>query len=139
MLETNDGTGARIAFEQSAMQIVSEETKRANETTTVVKKPLDFLLPFAVAANLSRGLLTGAHLKSIVEPLNKIRADAPDEFYLLNFLIAENRLTLRRRQNQAVAISGLAAALHCFGKRDSSCSRQSLGLVGGLPLTTQFG
>jgi hypothetical protein len=58
------------------------------------KKPLDFLLPFTIAANMSAGLMLRENLWIITEELRKQYSlgKADYNFYLLDFLMTEARL-----------------------------------------------
>lgn len=70
--------------------VESEKTSQ----TSVAKKPLDFLLPFAVAANMNAGLTVRENLQTITAELRRERPPkkADDEFHLLDFLMTEARL-----------------------------------------------
>ena len=65
-----------------------------NSRIIVPKKPLDFLLPFAVAANMNAGAMVRENLQSIAADLRPTRSSekTSDNFHLLDFLIAEARL-----------------------------------------------
>lgn len=70
------------------------EHETAIQTAVPAKEPLDFLLPFTVAANISDGLKISENLRIITEGLaeqHPIQPKAGDH-YLLDFLIAEKRL-----------------------------------------------
>lgn len=59
----------------------------------IPSKPLDFLLPFAVAANMNAGLNVRENLRTVAAQLRSTRQSATDSsFHLLDFLIAEARL-----------------------------------------------
>ena len=91
MLETNSAAFYN-ACEPPAPHRAPDEPKQTGDKTVISKKPLDFLLPFAVAANSNKPFLNAANLKSFVEPLAAIRSEESDELCLLDFLIRENRL-----------------------------------------------
>jgi len=70
------------------------EHETAIQTAVPTKKPLDFLLPFTVAANISDGLKISENLRTITEGLTAQHPIQPKagDYYLLDFLIAEKRL-----------------------------------------------
>ncbi len=65
-----------------------------NSQIIVPKKPLDFLLPFAVAANMNAGLMVGENLRTIAAELRSTRPSekTDEDFHLLDFLITDARL-----------------------------------------------
>lgn len=71
---------------------VSENTKTAQ--IIVPKKPLDFLIPFAVAANMTTGLMVRENLQTVTAELRAERTleSTDDKFHLLDFLMTEARL-----------------------------------------------
>jgi hypothetical protein len=54
-------------------------------------RPLDFLLPFTVVANVTGGNLTTTALAEFLQPLQTAKFYTPDEIDLLNFFICQNR------------------------------------------------
>lgn len=60
----------------------------------ISKKPLDFLLPFAVAANMNTGLTVRENLRVVAAELRRERPPekTDDNFHLLDFLMTEARL-----------------------------------------------
>lgn len=70
--------------------VESEKTSQ----TVVTKKPLDFLLPFAVAANMNTGLMVRQNLQALTAELRRERPleKAGDNLHLLDFLMTEARL-----------------------------------------------
>ena len=74
----------------------SSEVLESEKNSQIIapKKPLDFLLPFAVAANMSGGFSVSENLRTITEELAEQQLTQPEaeDYYLLDFLIAEKRL-----------------------------------------------
>ena len=65
-----------------------------NSQITVPRKPLDFLLPFAVAANMNAGAMVRENLQAIAADLRPTRSPEKTDgsHYLLDFLMTETRL-----------------------------------------------
>lgn len=65
-----------------------------NSQILIHKKPLDFLLPFAVAANMNAGLMVRENLRAVAAELRQTRSPekTDDGFHLLDFLMTEARL-----------------------------------------------
>lgn len=67
---------------------------RQNSQIVVPKKPLDFLLPFAIAANMNAGVMVWENLRAIAAELRQTRTTekTEDDFHLLDFLMTDARL-----------------------------------------------
>lgn len=65
-----------------------------NSQIIVPETPLDFLLPFAVAANMNSGLRVGENLRAITAEFRQTRSSekTDDDLHLLDFLIKDARL-----------------------------------------------
>ncbi len=83
-----------FATQTSSPDAAAAEHETAIETVASAKKPLDFLLPFTIAANMNDGLKIRENLRIVTEGLAEqhLTQTKTEDFYLLDFLIAEKRL-----------------------------------------------
>ncbi len=93
--QIKQGNSLLTPFATQALSPNAEATEHetAIETAVPAKKPLDFLLPFTVAANINDGLKISENLRTVTEGLAEQRlTQTKTKDFLLDFLIAEKRL-----------------------------------------------
>lgn len=106
-----------------------------NSQIIVHKKPLDFLLPFAVAANMNAGLMVGENLRAIAAEFRQTRSSEKmdDDLHLLDFLMTNARLPFASDSIKPWDYQGWLLPYIILANAARQDVVNTLGLVGGLP------